>query len=133
MSAEAFLDLKRRQAESKLIKTKIIYKLYEGHTDLSNLEKTYIQHWINDLQHGKERNILNLRESMVPKKHSQLTYGDLEAKNLYTLNSIPKVDLNRQNHKNYAVNDLVLELSHFLDEEVVNKVEMEIFQERIKF
>jgi hypothetical protein len=69
---------------------------------------------------------------MVPKKPSDLTIGDLDAKNLYTLNSIPKVQFDREKHKNFAVNDIVLELSHFLDEEVINKVEMEIFQEKIK-
>ena len=56
-----------------------------------------------------------------------MTIGELEAKNIYTLNSISKVAIDRDRHGQYAVNDLVLELSHFLDEEVINKVEMEIF------
>lgn len=30
------------------------------------------------------------------------------------------------------MNDLVLELSHFIDEEVVNKVEAELFSERMR-
>lgn len=34
-------------------------------------------------------------------------------------------------HRNFAINDLVLELSHFLDEEVINKVEMQIMSKKI--
>jgi hypothetical protein len=68
-----------------------------------------------------------LRDSLVQNKTSQLTIGDLEAKSIYTLNSVSKVQLDRDRHSKFALNDLVLEISHFLDEEVVNKVEMEIF------
>lgn len=35
-------------------------------------------------------------------------------------------------HGKFSLNDLVVELSHFLDEEVVNKVETEMFSERMK-
>jgi hypothetical protein len=27
-------------------------------------------------------------------------------------------------HKNFALNDLILEMSHFIDEDLVNRVEM---------
>jgi hypothetical protein len=42
------------------------------------------------------------------------------------------VDIKREKHGNYALNDVVLELSHFLDEEVVNKVETEIYSDRLR-
>lgn len=69
---------------------------------------------------------------MLPDNSSTLTLGDLDAKNYYTLNSIPRVQIDRNKHSSYALNDLILEISHFLDEEVVNKVETEIFSERVK-
>jgi len=51
---------------------------------------------------------------------------------MYALNSISKVQINRDKHGGYALNDIVLELSHFLDEEVVNKVETEIYSDRLR-
>ena len=61
-----------------------------------------------------------------------MTLNDIDAKNYYALNAIPKVQLDRDMHGKFSLNDLVLELSHFLDEEVVNKVETEIFSERLR-
>ena len=39
--------------------------------------------------------------------------------------------MDREKHGNYALNDLVLELSHFLDEEVINRVEMEVLSSKL--
>jgi len=61
-----------------------------------------------------------------------LTLNDIDAKNYYALNSIPKVQFDRDQHGSFALNDLVLELSHFIDEEVVNKVETELFSDRLR-
>jgi hypothetical protein len=69
---------------------------------------------------------------MLPKAPTRLTINDIEAKSLYALNSIARVNLERERHGSYALSDLVLELSHFLDEEVVNKVETELFSERMR-
>jgi hypothetical protein len=55
----------------------------------------------------------------------------LSAEDILTLNSIPKVNIDRKKHEKFAINDLVLELSHFLDEEIINKVEMQIISKRI--
>lgn len=69
---------------------------------------------------------------MLPVHESKLTMKDIDAKNFYTLNSIPRVHLDRDMHGKFALNDLVLELSHFLDEEVVNKIEAELYSERLR-
>lgn len=69
---------------------------------------------------------------MVPKTHSNLTIKDVDAKSLYSLNSISRVALERDRHGTFALNDLVVELSHFLDEDVVNKVETEVFSDRLR-
>ena len=40
--------------------------------------------------------------------------------------------MNRDLHGEFSLNDLILELSHFIDEDVVNKVELEILSNKIK-
>ena len=94
-------------------------------------EKEYLKQWLADVNSGK-RNFYNLRDSMLPKNVSNLTIGDIEAKTLYALNSISRVNIDREKHASFALNDLVVELSHFLDEEVINKVETEIYSEKLK-
>ncbi len=131
LSAEEYLALSRRRAEAKLIKSKIIYKINQGLT-LSNNEKAYMKQWSSDIRNGKDRNLMNLRDSMLPSGPTKLTIGDIDAKSLYALNSISRVQLERERHGAYSLNDLVVELSHFLDEEVVNKVETEMFGDKLR-
>lgn len=56
----------------------------------------------------------------------------MESKSFYTLNSISKVHLDRDSHGQFSLSDLIVELSHFLDEDVVNKVETEMFSDRLR-
>ena len=88
--------------------------------------------WAQEITEGKGKNIDNLRETMVPKEATKMRIGDVEAKSLYALNSISKVSIEREKHGQYSLSDLVVELSHFIDEEVVNKVEAEMFSERLR-
>ena len=132
LSPEDYLELFRKRAEAKLIKTKIIYKLYNSEGQLTPNEKQYLKQWVAEIQKGKATNLLNLRDTMLPKAASKLTIGDIDAKSLYALNSINHVGLERDAHGAFALNDLVVELSHFLDEEVVNKVETELFSDKLK-
>jgi len=61
---------------------------------------------------------------MLPKTHSKMQLGDaLTAEDIFSLNQVSNVEIDRSQHGSYAVNDLVLELSHFLDEEIINRVE----------
>ena len=69
---------------------------------------------------------------MLPQSYTNLTIGDVDAKTMYTLNSISKVSLDRESHGDFSLSDLIVELSHFLDEDVVNKVEVEIYSERLR-
>jgi hypothetical protein len=91
-----------------------------------------MKQWVGDIRTGKDRNLVNLRDSMLPAAHTKLTIGDVDAKSLYALNSISRVQLERERHGAFSLNDLVVELSHFLDEEVVNKVETEIFSDKLR-
>lgn len=52
---------------------------------------------------------------MVPETESKLRIDNLSPEDMYTLNSMPHVELKREVHGGYALNDIVLELSHFLD------------------
>lgn len=126
------MNIAKRRAESKLIKMKIIYKMNQDNLELTPKEKQYLKHWINDIQNSEERNLLNLRDSLLPSNQTKLGMKDIDAKDYYSLNSISKVQLDRDMHGQYSLNELVLELSHFLDEEVVNKVETEIFSDRLR-
>lgn len=132
LSHEDYLSVHRRRAEAKLIKSKIIYKLHSAKVELSPLERQYLKQWVADLKNGKDRTLMNLRDSMLPKEHTKLTMGDVEAKSLYALNSISKVQIERDRHGSYSLSDLVVELSHFLDEEVVNRVETEVFSDKVR-
>lgn len=130
LSAEEYLQLSRRRAEAKLIKSKLIYKVNQG-LALSNNEKTYMKQWVSGILNDSTT-LLNLRDTMLPTEHTKLTIGDVDAKSLYALNSISRVSLERERHGAYSLNDLVVELSHFLDEEVVNKVETEMFGDKLR-
>lgn len=46
LSDSEFLEKQRVRAETKFIKTKIIFKLYEGSLDLSVNEKRYLKYWM---------------------------------------------------------------------------------------
>jgi hypothetical protein len=51
ITADEFLEIHRRRAESKLIKTKIIYKLYHTNNDLSENESKYLKAWVGSIKH----------------------------------------------------------------------------------
>lgn len=102
---------------------KILYKMHRD-IELSENERKYLKVWIDDVTKNQNRNALNLRDSLVPTEPSRLSLRDMSDKDFYTLNSIPRVDIDRrQDHSKFALNDLVLELNHFLDEDAINKVE----------
>ena len=131
MTDEEYLERFRRRAEAKMIKSKIIYKINSG-SELSQNEKVYLKQWVADIKDRKDRNLGNLRDSMVPESSTKLTIGEIEAKSLYALNSVSRVSFERERHGQYSLSDLVVELSHFLDEDVVNKIETEVFSERLR-
>lgn len=125
---QQFLDRSRCQAESHLIKAKIVYKLYKN-LDLSENEKKYQQAWLSAVD--VNTSLLD-DECLVPKKPSNLTINDLLADEVYALNSLPKVELNRSMHDSFALNDLVLELVQVIDVQTVRDVELTILEDKIK-
>lgn len=59
---------------------------------------------------------MNISDSLLPDIHTSLTINDVDAKSIYTLNSLRRVNIDRDKHNKFSLNDLVLELSNFLDE-----------------
>jgi hypothetical protein len=120
------LAKKRREAESKLIKTKIIYKL---HTDspLTKNEMAYLKQWNSQI---RTSNFVDLETCMLPSSHSSLSLSSLSNNDISHLNALPLVDLSHLSE--YALNDLVLELSHLLDSSTITSIQQEVFVENLK-
>lgn len=56
----------------------------------------------------------------------------MSADDIFTLNSIPRVEIDRQKHGNYAINDIIVELSHFLDQDLVDKVNLSLLSDKMR-
>lgn len=56
----------------------------------------------------------------------------LSAEDLYALNQVTGVELKKGEHGQYALSDLVLEMAHFIDDDFVNRIEMQMISNRIK-
>ena len=125
-SDENFLLKQRREAESNLIKTKILHKLHEDRPLTSN-EKAYLKRWNEELKSGK---YLSVRDCMVPNDHSQKTLGALSSSDKQHLHSLALVDTSGLDA--YALNDVVLELNHFLDTKTIQTVQKEVLVENLK-
>ena len=69
---------------------------------------------------------------MVPSTESKLKISSMSAEDMYTLNAIPHVELKREEHGNYALNDVVLELSHFLDQDTIRNVELTCLEDSLR-
>jgi len=129
ISDERFLNISRVRAETKLIKLKIIHKVYHD-MELSPEENEYFKLWKKDLL--ENRDILSARDSMVPPSHSRIKIEQFSPADFYTLNSLANVEFLRDTHGQYSANEIFLELSHILDEEVVDKTQMEILSQSLK-
>lgn len=126
-----FLARQRRRAETKLIKSRIIYRMHHD-LPLSSAEDRYLQQWLSALTESTEINILNHRDSMLQQHFTQSSINDLRAEDVYTLNRIPNVDIDRERHGAFGLSDLVLELAHFLDGEAVDRVELTVMSGRLR-
>jgi hypothetical protein len=56
----------------------------------------------------------------------------LKAEEIKTLNSLPKVEIIRETHGKFSLNDLCVELSQVIDKETVRKVELSCLETRIR-
>jgi len=69
---------------------------------------------------------------MVPESPSNLKIENLTPEDLYALNNLPGVLIERKKHSNFSVNDIVLEMSHLIDRDTVRKVELKMLEAKLK-
>lgn len=122
---ENMLDLKRRKAETKLIKLRIIKKLYEQQA-LSKLETEYLKKWRESV---KTSSLNDLDLAMVPKDFSKRVVGSISEKDQNSFRSLDFFNLDAI--ENLALSDLVLETSLFYDDSIISRVESQIKGETI--
>lgn len=58
--------------------------------------------------------------------------NSLKEEDFYALSQVPNVDLNIEEHGQFALSDLILELQHFIDDDFVNRIEQQMISERVK-
>jgi hypothetical protein len=76
---------------------KILYKVQKN-VELSSNEKVYLDAWVKDITQNNNRNILNLRDSLLPSKPSKLSIKEVDPKSIYALNTITKVEIKKDMH-----------------------------------
>mmetsp|Transcript_30076 Transcript_30076/g.29577 ORF Transcript_30076/g.29577 Transcript_30076/m.29577 type:complete len:316 (+) Transcript_30076:378-1325(+) len=67
---------------------------------------------------------------MVPTSHSNANLSSLSSDDNGKFNSLKLVDISGL--ENYALNDIALELDHFIDDEIINNLQKEIKVENLK-
>ena len=114
-----------------MIKARITYKVHRDIALTSN-EKSYLNAWMTKASRNEA--LLSQADLMVPEEPSNLTLAEgLNAEDFYTLNSLNRVSLeDAEQRSSIALNDLVLELSHFIDPETIRKVELGFLEENLR-
>ena len=70
---------------------------------------------------------------MVPSQPTRLSLAEaLSPEDVYALNSLPRVHIDDEQKRAIALNDLLLELSHFVDGETVRKVELGLLENQLR-
>jgi len=84
-------------------------------------------------QASRSKTLLPKADLMVPSEPSTLSLADaLRPEDFYQLNSLNRVYIDDQQSTQIALNDLVLELSHFVDNDTVRKIELGLLESRLK-
>ncbi|MFO0116121.1 MAG: hypothetical protein ACK521_00360 [bacterium] len=86
--------------------------------------------WIK--QANESKSLVTGENLMVPDCSSNLKIEDLSPEDLYALNNLPGVQIDRKSHSYFSVNDIVLELSHLIDRDTVRKVELKMLEAKLK-
>jgi hypothetical protein len=79
------------------------------------------------------KTLLPKSDLMVPETPSNLSLQEaLSPEDFYIFNSLPRVHISEDLSYDIALNDLVLELSNFVDSDTVKKVELSILEDSLK-
>lgn len=116
-SDEEFLQLKRLKAEAKLIKASILRRLAKDQS-LSVGQIAYLEEWKAEMKKSSPNSAGRI---YLPKLITSMSLSDLSQKDSQVLQDLRNVSFPAD--CTISLNELVLELSHFIDDEVVNRVE----------
>ena len=124
-----YLQKQRVIAESSLIKSTIIYKAHNN-IKFTKSEKEYLGMWVRFA--SDKKTLVSGESLMVPDAPARLPLSAISADDLYALNTLPGVSINRVNHGEFALNELVLELSHMIDRDTIRKTELKLLEKTLK-
>ena len=116
-SDEEFLQLKRLKAEAKLIKASILRRLAKNQP-LSAGQSAYLEEWRVEMKKMSPNSAGN---AYLPKSITSLSIGDLSPKDSQFFLNLRNVAFPA--NCSFSLNEIVLELAHFIDDEVINRVE----------
>jgi len=116
-SDEEFLQLKRLKAEAKLIKASILRRLAQDQP-LSVGQNAYLEEWRAELKKSSPN---SAGRAYLPKMMTSLSLSDLSPKDSQVLQDLRNVSFPADCP--ISLNELILELSHFIDDEVINRLE----------
>lgn len=116
MSNEQYLSYRRRVAESNLIKTCIAKKLHDE-VELTGDEKEYLHRWREN-------------PDLIPAMPSYQSIGEMSGEDVYKLSALPGVHLDQ--FKDYSVNEVVLELSNFIDDNFIKDIEKNVHSSQLR-
>jgi len=114
------LNLKRRKAETKLIKLRIIKKLHEG-KDLSAVEVEYLKKWKQSVQ---ESPLVDLDLNMVPENYTKRSIGSLSEKDRNNFDKLDFFEINALS--SLGLTDLILEVGLFFDDATIKRLESQL-------
>ena len=108
-----YMQRKKITAEVDYIKFSILTKIANGDS-LSNAQKQYLLAWQSSL-------INQTPEALLPKNHSDLTFGDLKAGDFQTLNDLGFTHIPEFN--SFLLNDLVFEFNQISNTSLIPQFE----------
>lgn len=127
-SSEEYLRRKRLKSEATLIKARILYKLHND-TVLSSNETAYLKIWMDDLSRAS---LTNTSTTLVRNKLTNLKLADLPESDTTIFESLHGVSIS-SSEKDFSANELLLELSNFIDEETIKNFELRIKEKQELF
>ncbi|CAG9316562.1 unnamed protein product [Blepharisma stoltei] len=122
-SDEDYLEFKTCQAETNLIKMRLIYKLHNNQ-ELSEIERQYLKKWGEALKKAK---ISDAGSVLVPQHSTSYCLNDMDEEDALFCMSFRNVVL-KESFGHYSLNELIFELSHFFDDEIIRRIEYNIIE-----
>lgn len=120
-----FLKFKRRKAEANLLKMRVLLKLHNN-TPLSKIESEYLSAYKDAL---KVANISEAGSVMIPFNLTSLKFSDLPEEDKSVYRGLHKVYCPNE-FKDYSLNDYLFELSHFIDDYLIRRLEFNIIEQK---